>query len=221
MWEPNEVKPVYPELPDTKYQADPLRDGVIVPLAQAVITGVMAGIVAGGIWALARWPFSPWLVGLIAGSGVMFFSWLAYRSNWQMVFESITGADLNKDGYIGPPPVVVQPPKEPEKIRIEVIQDEGKAGDWIDLPYPEKLPELSRGLLEGKRQFSQTTWSGRGHLFSRAEFETLRGELIRRGLARWKNPEAPSQGVELTPAGKAVLRRLAEGYNRDSPTAPS
>ena len=121
------------------------------------------------------------------------------------MIERITGADLNGDGYIGypnPEPVALPP------LRVEVFEDEGRRAAFIDLPYPERLPKLAAGLAAG-RQFAESTWTGRDGLFSRSEFGNLRGELIRRGLARWKNLDAPAQGVELTSPGKAVFQRLA------------
>jgi hypothetical protein len=77
------------------------------------------------------------------------------------------------------PPAQVSPPKS---IRVELISDEGKRRDFIDLPYPNRLPQLSTGLMQGW-QFSQTVWTGGGHMYSRNEFETQRGELIKRGVS--------------------------------------
>jgi len=122
---------------------------------------------------------------------------------------------LNLDGYIGKPEPQ-QAPALPASIRVEVSRDEGRAVDFIDLPYPEKLPALAAGLLAG-RQFAQTSWVGAGQLFSRSEFDQVRDTMIERGLAAWKNPEAKAQGVTLTAAGRAVMRRLAN----PSPALPA
>jgi len=185
---------------------------VTIPLLQSLITGMFAGIAAGVVCAVIGFDFSAWAGGAVVGVLVTFGSWLTFRGHWQAVIERALGVDFNGDGIIGEPQAPTLP--EPAPLRIELLQDNGARGDFIDLPYREKLPELASGLLSG-RQFSQTVWTGGGRLFSRAEFENVRGEMIRRGLARWKNPAAPAQGAELTPAGRAVLRKLA---GRDSPS---
>jgi hypothetical protein len=42
------------------------------------------------------------------------------------------------------------------------------------------------------------------------DFRKVRGKLITAGLIVLVNPDAPSQGHRVTPAGRAVFRRLAE-----------
>ncbi len=179
---------------------------VTIPLLQSVITGILAGIAAGVLVGVLRVGFSAWAAGFSTWALVTLGAWLSFRGRWQVVIERALGVDLNHDGVIGEPELPPQP--EPQSLRVELLQEGGRRGDWIDLPFPDKLPALAAGLLEG-RQFTQTVWTGGGRLYSRAEFEAVRGEMLRRGLARWKNPQAPAQGAELTPAGRAVLRKLA------------
>lgn len=193
------------------YQPNSLQDGVIVPGLQAIITGAVCGVAAAAVTAWFELPF--WAIGATAAALATAGGWLSYRNRWQWLLERITGADLNADGYIGQPQPQ-QPQLPAPSIRVELAQNDGHQVDFIDLPYPEKLPALAAGLQQG-RTFSLSTWTGSGALFSRAEFEELRGELIRRGLAEWNNPAAPAQGVKLTAAGRAIFRRLA------TPTLPS
>jgi hypothetical protein len=80
---------------------------------------------------------------------------------------------------------MIQPPAQvspPGSIRVDLISDDGKCGDFIDLPYPDPWSQRSTGLIQGW-QFSQTVWTGGGHMYSRNEFETQRGELIKRGVS--------------------------------------
>lgn len=185
---------------------------VVIPLLQSVITGVLAGLVVMVIllWAKAPWWFPASILAMV---GVMFISWQAYRNRWQMVIESFLGVDLNGDGYIGAPqaaPLAL----DPSPIRVELVQDAGQHTSLIDLPAsPEQLQALVTGILRGK-SFTLNAWLG---TFTRPEFETLRDVLIMRGLARWKNENVHHQGADLTPAGKAVFKRLAEEYHPSLP----
>lgn len=207
----NDQQPEEPR-PTSFYRPDPLRDGVAVPGLQAAITGGVCGLAA---LAVCAWFELPWLaiggtVAAVATAG----AWLSYRGRWQWLLERITGADLNMDGFIGQP-LPPASPALPASIRVELAQNNGHQVDFIDLPVsPEKLPSLARGLLAG-RSFNQTAWTGSGGIFSRSEFDALRDTMIQRGLMSWRNPEAKAQGCELTAAGRAVMRRLA-----DSPTPP-
>ncbi len=187
------------------YSADGLRDGVIVPGLQAVITGVLFGVAALAVTAWLALPFLA--IGGTVTAVIMAVSWLAYRSRWQFVLEKITGADLNQDGYIGEPLPQQEPLPALPPVRVIVEENQGQHVEYIDLPHPEKIPELAAGLLQGK-QFAQTVWVGHG--LTRPQFDEIRSEMIKRGLARWRNPNAPAQGAELTARGKAVCRGIVE-----------
>lgn len=197
---PEEIRPT-----TSFYRPDPLRDGVAVPGLQAGITGGVCGLAALAVCAwfeLPAWGIAG-TVAAVATAG----AWLSYRNRWQWMLERITGADLNMDGFIGQP-LPQQPTLPPPNIRVELASNNGNSVDYIDLPFADRLPQLAAGLQQG-RTFALSTWTGNGALFSRAEFEELRGELFKRGLAEWKNPEAPAQGIKLTAAGRAVFRHLS------------
>jgi len=213
-WENNESE-YYEARPKVTsvYQPNSLQDGVIVPGLQAIITGAVCGLAAGAVTAWFELPF--WAIAGTVAALATAGGWLAYRGRWAWVFERLTGADLNADGYIGKPEPQ-QAPALPASIRVEVSRDEGRAVFYIDLPAkPEKLTQLARGLLAG-RSFNQTAWTGSAGVFSRSEFDALRDTMIQRGLLAWRNPESKSQGCDLTAAGRAVIRRLANL----SPTLP-
>lgn len=178
-----------------------LTAGVALPFLQAAIGGILAGASVGALVAVFKLAVSPWAAGGLASCLFAFYSWLSYRGRWSWRLERLLQVDLDQDGFIGQPP-------QAEHVRVELIQDQGRNQQFIDLPSPDKLPQLAAGLLEG-RTFSQSVWTGGGQLFTRGEFETLRAELLRRGLASWKNPDAPAQGIILTAAGRAIFKRLA------------
>lgn len=197
--------------------ADGVTGPVIVPLFQAGVTGILIALCAVSLvhyLAPGTALFPPFL---LVWTGSTLVSWLAYRARWQYVIERVLGVDLNNDGYIGAPSIQVAPYAEPPVITpqvMRVILDQEHVTDFIDLPYPEKIPQLASGLLEG-RTFKAETFN---HLFHRSEFERVRDEMIRRGLATWKNERAHAQGVELTAAGRAVMRKVAE--DRHTPALP-
>ena len=189
--------------PPVVHHEDQLTTGVVVPGAQALITGVLVGIAAGAISAWFGLP--AWGVAGTAAAVAALGAWLSYRGRWAWLLERAAGVDLNNDSFIGQPPA---PP--PLRIDLTQMQDGARERDFIDLPVDqEKARLLAQGLLNG-RQFSLSVWAGPTQLFTRSEFEALRSELLARGLATWRNPHSQNQGIVLTGAGRAVMRHLAD-----------
>jgi len=212
---PYDDQPEYQTRTAAAYKADGMTDGVIVPVLKSLFLGFTTGVLVGLLaWAFNA-TFSPWLAFAVAWFVVMPFSFWRYSERAMWMIERIAGADLNGDSFVGQP-TQQQAPALTAPIRVEVSRDEGRAVDFIDLPVkPEKLPQLARGLLAG-RSFNQTAWTGSAGIFSRSEFDALRDTMIQRGLLAWRNPESKAQGCDLTAAGRAVMRRLANL----SPTLP-
>lgn len=177
---------------------------VVVPAAQAVITGLLVAVVLAVI---AGWlEVAAWRVFLIAWAGVTLGAWLSYRSRSVWAMERALGLDIHRESSATCP----DPPGEP--VRLQVVIDREDVGQvdyvYFDLPL-EKLRTLARALAAG-RDLSEATWTGSNGLLSRGEFASFREQLHSRGLARWRNPDAHSQGTELTPAGRAVMRKIAK-----------
>lgn len=175
---------------------------VFVPGSQAVITGILSGLSATVLADVANLPHVG-TIGLATGLVVSTAAWVALVKRWVRVawrIEELTGQDIDQDGYIGQP--------EPAPIvRLEL--KEGNATRFIDLPAtPEQLAVLAAGLVSGL-PLGENHWTGESKPFSKSQFHALRDELLRRGLAEWVNPDARPQGVRLTGAGRAVIRRLA------------
>ncbi len=190
---------------------DSFFNGVLVPFMQSVITGLLVGICAGVLTACFNYPQSA-RVGIVLGCIVALVGWFSYRSHWQQIIDILLGVDyyMNEEK-----PEEQLTGERVAPMRVELLEEGGMVGNFINLPYPEKIPYLAAGLQQGKT-FAQSVWTGQGALFSRNEFETIRAELLKRGLARWRKEGAPGQGVHLTPAGRAVFKRLAE----QNPTLP-
>lgn len=196
------------------YQATGMTDEFVVPALKALFLGFFGGMTIGILvgWAHGHgWlmRINAPLAGLVTGLGLT--GWLFFRfserAHWMI--ERIAGLDLNMDGYVGQPQVIEAPPP----LRVVLEQDQGRQVEYIDLPHRDKLPYLASGLAEGTRTFSLDSCN---HVLSRKEFGELRDEMLRRGLARWKNPNAANRGLELTPAGRAIFRRI-ENYGHVAP----
>lgn len=192
---------------------------VIIPLVQSVITGLLAGLLAVVLLRLANVQ-NPGMLALAAGLAVTLGRWLPLARRALHVYELATGADLDLDGAIGEPETDQNQPNptaqawppaqlQPAPVRVVLETPDQRHTSIIDLPgKPDQVQALARGLLAGD-PLTHAHWTGAGQPFSRAEFEQLRGELIRRGLATWRNQGNRANGAELTPAGRAVMRRLA------------
>jgi hypothetical protein len=186
--------------------------GVLLPMLQAVITGCLAGLAA---WLYAWLMKSPeaWKWGAGVAVGVAVLAWLSMLARWLNLtapIERITRKDINRDGFIGAPPVV----------RVEVKSENGRQTQFAELPTSkEKMTDFARGVLDGT-PISEARWSGAGALFSKSEFRAIRDLFIARGWARWVNSEFHEQGVELAPSGRAVMRQFAGETAAPSPTLP-
>lgn len=197
-----------PELGDPQAN-EPARAHLFTPAA-GVLLPVLQALITGALFALAGWGYAwllkageAWRWGLGVGLGAAVLAWLAMLGRWLDLtapLERLTRIDLNRDGYIG----------RPDTIRVEVTSEDRRQTTVAEIPYASKLPDFARGLLAGA-PISERHWSGAGALFSQSEFRQVRDIFIARGWLRWSNPEAPQQGLELTPGGRAALRALANG----------
>jgi hypothetical protein len=191
------------KIPDDFYRA------VLIPASQAVITGVLAFCAGLAVCALGGWA---WWYAAIGAGLIGLAAWLGFWGWWSRVILDILTPDrrlrLVEEPYSSEPD---PQPVQPQTIRVELIQSQDgfQRGDYIDLPcQPDQVKQLADGLTRGQ-PFALSAWTGRNQVFSRSEFETVRVTLLKAGLLRWSSPHARAQGVELTPAGRAVMRRLA------------
>jgi hypothetical protein len=197
---PWEVEERTPARPPT------LESDVLVPLAQALATGVLLGGATGlvGTWLQAP---DPWALALGVGCGATVLTWGALLRQVRDLLWQVRTA-------LAPGPTT-----EPERptVRVELAHQGEKRLQYLNIPGdPDRLAHLARRVLAGD-PLSEARWTGKRGPFSKAEFQALRAELLRAHLVRWRNPGAPAQGVELTPVGRAVFRRLAQGGEPPTP----
>jgi hypothetical protein len=177
-------------------QTENLGSGCLVPLLQSIAGGAVTALLAFAVAYGAGWRL-PWLFALATGAGAAVVWYWSTVVLWR------------RSAYPQPESTLPAQPKQTPVVRVEVLKDDGRSMEFIDLPAnPDQLISLARGVLQGQT-LSESAWTGAGQPFTRAEFASLRGELIRRKLAVWNNPQTPARGVSLTRGGVAAMRTFA------------
>ena len=175
-----------------------------VPLFQALATGALVGAPVG---AAAAWATGgPWWLAPAGMAAVSAAAWgwlLVDHRRLLWTTERVIGADLDRDGRLGPPQVV--------RLEVMTMDEAGRTRQVQILEIPgisqEQLREFARAVTQEGRGLAVNYWTGTGKLFTRSQYETVMAELIRAGLVR----EAGRFGRELSAAGRGVLRRVAGG----------
>ena len=179
---------------------------VTVPLMQSAVTG---GIVLGVALVIAlvnraRDPFTAPLVLGVVTFGAM---WFTLTRRWMSLtrLEQMTGMDINRDGIVGNEKVEAEAPRF-VKVQISQVKDNGHyQADIVQLPEAQ-LEKLVRAL-RADVPFAESAMAGKGKAFSVPEYRKFLHEMIKRGLARYRNEAAPKQGVELTDQGLALVEQ--------------
>lgn len=184
------------------YDYDRNGRGCIMPLAQSLISAVFVATLAGAVALYAEWN-RPGHVALLGGALAGAWWWLSSLAWWRrLAFPELQVQPVDDNQAVDPidtPPVVVQ-----------LTSEDGR---HVQLGYLEgvnnyQLAALAEGLLTGQT-FSESTWTGAGRPFSKAQFHHVRREFMKRQWCAWRNPGAPAQGIQLTAAGRAVMRSFA------------
>lgn len=189
--------------------------GVFVPVFQAVFTGLLLAAVVICFGWFAGFGFLAAVGGLAFAAGA-FLSWCLALAFWMRLNLHTAGAFQAQDRdqtYIDAPyretvTVEEDEPAQLEPVMIRVELKQSNRLQIIDLPASgDQLRRLAVGVLQGE-SLAESVWCGAGRPFSRSQFAQLRGELIKRNLAFWLHPDAPSQGWRLNAAGVAILRQI-------------
>ena len=198
--------------------------GAMLPLVQAVITAVMAGI--GTLTVLLLFDaMDVWKPALVVSAITCVLTWLYLQRRWLTLtsLEKLTGLDLNNDKQIG------EPVKAPQVVRIQVDRlEHGHIRQMIlgDLPVSkENLRILANGLLMG-RPFSEREWTGTGKPFSSGAdgtFRPLRSAMLKHELLEMRSGKDNRVGFDLTDSGWALMEKfgdlLPEQEFRSAPAA--
>ncbi len=189
---------------------DDIERGCLLPIVQSGVTFALLFALAYGLASWQAWQ-DPGVLGLFFGAAGALAIWLSGVLAWR---RAVYG---DNEPIYYPAPRIVEPARSVH-VELSQTQDGAHRLNFIDLPARyDQLEILARGLLDGAT-LSEAQWSGGQGVFTRAEFSQLRAELIRRGLARWNNPNTPARGAALTPAGRAVMRQFS--MMAESPPPP-
>lgn len=187
--------------PDYMSPARPASVGsdVLVPLLQAAVTSVAAGIVAVLIVLATGVTF--WLA-VVAPIGVFVWVWLKLMTEHN---DHLWIKEWHE-----------QPEAAPSNIQhITRLTVQVDGGRMVETEFPiahDVMVKIARGIVNAGRPFSEREWSGQGRLLASAnEFREIRGRLMEMGLLTWKDEQRRNLGVEWTPEGWATLQQLAAG----------
>jgi hypothetical protein len=176
-----------------KIYADPMT-AVAIPTLQALITALFSGMFASTTTYLLRSPsFLEWGIGAAALTGL--FAWYGSLGWWKARLFEIEHPQLDFSAT------------EIEPTKFEITMNEGRTLVFEDLPAtPEQLAKIARLVSTGATVSQGNMKSVFGG--SREKFQAFQSRLIERGWGRWRNPHAPTQGIELTAKGTALFRGI-------------
>lgn len=188
-----------------------LTGGCLLPALQALSVMALLAVLVAAATALAGWPGEKAiLAGVVAGAAGGLAVWAYQVAAWRRV-------TYHQEDTVFYPEEDEPPRCEVSTIRLEIA--EGRRLTFAELPCDEgQLRRLAAGVLQGL-PMSESTWTGTGKTFSRAQFSDVRAELLRRGLIAWTSPGTPARGVQLTRPGRAAFAHLA-GLQDDQEEAP-
>lgn len=184
-----------------------LESHVIVPLAEAIISGLFAGFVVGtvvGIVAIIG--DQSWKIILLSGfaSGFLATYIMSWRA-WNGHLSDYKALLWYTEFAEGPEPQ--QENRQVHEARVKINQN------WIhaDLPFdrdnPQALVDFASAIVSGIAPFSERGAGRYGYSVTR--FNELRDNFIKGHLAYWKNPKNKREGVGLSRSGITLLQSVA------------
>lgn len=185
-----------------------VKNGVLIPAAQALTTGALAAATVTSWGLLLHWDHLPALAATV-GTSASLLAWGYFRADWVYRVNHILGIRETAAQQQAQATAA-------NVIKLNLYGDQGQPGHFLTFGIDRaRLVKFSQGIAAGK-PFTVRTWAGGAGLFTDSEFAQLRDELLSRGLARWRGKD-PRNGCELSPAAMAVFRYLAA----QPPTPPA
>ena len=168
-----------------------IEAGVRTPLYQSLLTGAAVSAVTVILTAWNDWPWVTPIIAAVITAALTWWLLLIDSRRLLKTVEHIIGRDLNGDGQIG------------FTVEITDLTEGKKQMRYCHFPArSDQVLSFATAMING-----QTTIYG-NHGLSRRVFSRLRDEAVTRGLCAWVDPDAHTQGIELTRAGEHVFERL-------------
>jgi hypothetical protein len=210
-WASTTPPPVGAEL-ETRTPARPgsLASDLVLPLGQAVVTGMLVGTLAG--FAARRLGFGGNVLELAGGVGLVaaVVAWMILLADHRKLLwglEVITGLDLDRSGEVGPPGervVVVNAARARAQAEKVVAEQEGRARRSEFARFVAGIPKTGTDVR---------AWEEVG--LSRDRYREFRDVLIRLGWGRWNSVRQDGrvnerQGWRLVVPVAEILERIGD-----------
>lgn len=180
-----------------------MEGDVLVPLAQAGITALAIGLMAGLLALALRWR---WQVPVVAFALSLAGGWfwrLRFVDKLLWAIETWTETDLTGDGQVGRP-VVSYTVANPAVARAEVAR-EGQRSEQ-DAQRAELVAFTDRCFRLGTSESAHGIRAGGP---DRDEYLKRRDVLLSLGIGRWRNPDRPRAGWTLAVSHERARQLIA------------
>jgi len=213
-----DIPQVKPELPpgvgriqrDVPTRAPEVGSDVLVPLCRAIISGAFLFAIVGVLVIVLDW--LPWYAACLAGGVAAMLVWFGKGLSDKLLWatETITGADIDRDGQVGRPSF---------EIVERIERPHGQQYKMFDLPgEPEMFAKVCYGTLTGSQRLTQAVWAGKNKPYSRAEWDDLCDMMVARGWWAWNNPDHHPSGIAPLPEGKRKMAQWLGEFGRHTNT---
>jgi len=163
-----------------------IESDVIVPASQALFSAIVVTSLA------AIWIREPTALAAIFAA-VTAAAWFLLLTDTRRLLRTV-------ERYI------TDAAQQQRPLRLEI--NTGNTTKIAHLPADHRhIRALAEAALNGK-PLTERHWTGSGKPFTKREFREIRAELIRAGILRWRNQNAPAQGVIVTEAGREALQQI-------------
>lgn len=189
-----------------------VHSDVVTPLLQSAVTAILFAVVLGYCCYEFDWPFQviiPAFAITLLGMWMLLL-WSHRRHMWEYIQQT----EVEQQAPAAP---TVQPVSD---WRVEITQrgpERNRATmSRLTVPAgisPDTFTTMAWETLRGT-PFTERQWHGRGIEVS--DFRALRHELLKAGMLSWRVEGAPTQGVNLTDAGRNFLRQVAQEGKLDA-----